>query len=314
MSSTIQFPKLDDQLLRQRLAQPAGIVTAVLDTDTYNEIDDQFALVYALLSSEYIKLDSVLAAPFLNDRSSSPEDGMEKSYNEIFELLKRMKVSSEGFVYRGARSFLPDNNTPVESSAARALVEKALKAKEDGEVLYVLAIAAITNVASAILMCPEIIEHIVIVWLGGNPHNWINNDEFNLMQDVPAAQVIFNCGAPLIQIPCKNVAEHLNSSIPEMEYWVKGRGEIGDYLSDSFAQFVREHNSLSKVVWDIAAVAVLSVPESMSSTIVPAPILNDDKSFSFDPKRHPMRVITDIHRDDVFRDLFTRLERFSAKG
>jgi purine nucleosidase len=29
------------------LTPPVGRVSAVLDTDTYNEIDDQFALVYA---------------------------------------------------------------------------------------------------------------------------------------------------------------------------------------------------------------------------------------------------------------------------
>ena len=54
----------------------------VLDTDTYNEIDDQFALAYAVLSPERIDLQAVYAAPFKNQRSESPGDGMEKSYQE----------------------------------------------------------------------------------------------------------------------------------------------------------------------------------------------------------------------------------------
>lgn len=307
----MNFPLLERQTILQRLERPNRAVSAVMDTDTYNEIDDQFALVYALLCPEFIKLEGVLAAPFWNERSSSPEDGMEKSYREILKLLNRMRISSDRIVFAGSRCYLPDRETPVDSPAAWALIEKAKAAKARGELLYVLAIGAITNVASALLLCPEIVDCIVIVWLGGHPYSWLHNGEFNLKQDVAAAQVVFDCGAPLVHIPCKNVAEHLNSSIPEMEYWVKGRGAIGDYLFESFAEYVREHHDLSKVVWDIAATAVLAAPEFMPSQIVPSPILNDDKSWHLDAARHPIRVITDINRDGIFRDLFTRLARFA---
>ena len=45
--------------------------TVVLDTDTYNEIDDQFALLYSLYSPEDIRLAGVTAAPFHNNRSEN---------------------------------------------------------------------------------------------------------------------------------------------------------------------------------------------------------------------------------------------------
>src|SRR5437868_5321521 len=57
------------------LEPPAGHVRMVVDTDTYNEIDDQFALVYALLSPERMTCEAIYAAPFHNQRSSGPEDG-----------------------------------------------------------------------------------------------------------------------------------------------------------------------------------------------------------------------------------------------
>ena len=44
------------------LEPPADHVRMVLDTDTYNEIDDQFALVYALLSPERITCEAIYAA------------------------------------------------------------------------------------------------------------------------------------------------------------------------------------------------------------------------------------------------------------
>lgn len=66
------------ELRNRLLAEPCGDVTAVLDTDTYNEIDDQFALVYAWLAPS-VRLNAVYAAPFLNARASGPGDGITKA-------------------------------------------------------------------------------------------------------------------------------------------------------------------------------------------------------------------------------------------
>jgi len=175
------------------LEHPSGRVPVVLDTDTYNEIDDQFAVVYALLSKEVVDLRAIYAAPFHNDRSSGPGDGMEKSYEEILRVRERMGVPPAGLVHRGSTRYLPGKDRPVESDAARHLV--ALAQAVEGP-LYVAAIGAITNVASAILMDPSIVDRIVVLWLGGTPHYWPTAREFNLQQDVPAAQVVFDCGVP----------------------------------------------------------------------------------------------------------------------
>ena len=43
----------------KRYLTPNGIVDAVLDTDTYNEIDDQFALSLMIKSPERINLKAV---------------------------------------------------------------------------------------------------------------------------------------------------------------------------------------------------------------------------------------------------------------
>ena len=193
-----------DELVR-RLEPPKGRVKMVLDTDTYNEVDDQFALAYSLLSPEKLDVLAVYAAPYFNDRSSGPEDGMEKSYAEIVRLLGKMGRTSEGFVFKGSRGYLPDGETPVESEAARDLVKKAM-AMPEGELLYVVAIGAITNVASAILMEPEIVKKICVVWLGGHPLSASTAREFNLMQDVPAARVVLDCGVPFTLVPCMGVA------------------------------------------------------------------------------------------------------------
>ena len=66
----MSFAPVDVASLVGRLAPPVGGCTMVLDTDTYNEIDDQFALVYALMSAN-LSLEAVYAAPFFN-RLSRP--------------------------------------------------------------------------------------------------------------------------------------------------------------------------------------------------------------------------------------------------
>ena len=79
-----------ESLLR-RLTKPKGKIDVVLDTDTYNELDDQFALSYMIKNSDKLNVKALYAAPFLNDKSVSPKDGMEKSYDEILKLLTLLK-------------------------------------------------------------------------------------------------------------------------------------------------------------------------------------------------------------------------------
>ena len=145
---------MDTALLLKNLQHPQGAVDMVLDTDAYNEIDDQFAIAYMMKSPEKLNVKAIFAAPFFNANSTSPADGMERSYQEILNLLRLM--GREDFipnVYRGSLDYLPDEKTPVESEAARKLVEISKNYTAENP-LYVVAIGAISHVASALLMDP----------------------------------------------------------------------------------------------------------------------------------------------------------------
>ncbi len=300
------FPEISAEERLSLLTPPSGPVSMVLDTDTYNEIDDQFALVYALLSDQ-LRVEAIYAAPFFNRRSAGPADGMEKSYQEILRILAMMGRRADGLAFRGSRDYLSSSDEPIRSPAAEDLVGRALAAR-DGP-LYTLAIGAITNVASAILLEPEIVRHIVVVWLGGQPHYWHTAKEFNLQQDVAAARVVFDSGVPLVHIACKNVAEHLRTTLPEMETHVKDRGAIGDYLYGIFEAHYDDHYARSKVIWDVSAVAYLNDPAWVPTELRPSPILTDDLTWApEDPSRHVIRQAMDVDRDAVFGDLFRKLQ------
>ena len=62
--ATPQFPRLDADLMRARLAPPEHPVRVIIDTDAANEIDDQFALAWALLSPDRLRIEAVTAEPF----------------------------------------------------------------------------------------------------------------------------------------------------------------------------------------------------------------------------------------------------------
>jgi hypothetical protein len=157
-----------------------------------------------------------------------------------------------------------------------------------------------TNVAAAIRADPAIREEIVVVWLGGHPHGWHTAEEFNLMQDVHATRTLLGSGVPLVQVPCKNVAEHLTTSVPELRARLGGRSELADYLVEAFADYKEKDGWWSKEVWDLAAVACVADPSLVRSHLAPAPHLGDDLRWSADPDRHLIRVVRELDRDGVF--------------
>jgi inosine-uridine nucleoside N-ribohydrolase len=303
-----EFPGISEGDRIERLKPPAKRpVRMVLDTDTYNEIDDQFAVVYALISPE-LDVQAVYAAPFHNKRSTGPGDGMEKSYEEILRILSRLGKDPDGFALKGSTHYLTDPRNPEQSPAASDLIRRAKKSSPE-DPLYVVAVGAITNVSNAILIDPSIIRNIVVVWLGGNGHHWPHQREFNFRQDLNASRVIFDSGVPFVQLPCTPIVTHFTTTVPEMERYVAGRGAIGDYLLEIFKDYRKDHFGWSKVLWDMTAVAWLIDHRWLPSELVHSPIVTDNYTFSVDRSRHMIRAVSFVHRDPIFRDFFTKLEK-----
>ena len=217
----------------QLLEKPSKGASMVLDTDTYNEIDDQFALVYALLSRESFDLQAVYAAPFSNNRADNPAKGMQLSYEEIVRVCEKMNVDSKGLAFKGSTAYLTNALKPEVSGATDDLVQRAIQHSPENP-LYVVAVGAITNVANAILLKPEITKNIVVIWLGGNAHTWPNTREFNMMQDKDAANVVLNSGVAFVQYPCMGVVSQFTTTVPEMEHYLDGYNAISDYLLKIF--------------------------------------------------------------------------------
>ena len=297
----------------KNLEVPTGKIDVVLDTDTFNEIDDQFALAYLLKCEERLHCRAICAAPFHNNRSQGPADGMEKSHDEIMKLLKLCRREDLApSVFKGSTAFLRDEKTPVESDAARELVRLAHQYSAE-KPLYVVAIGAITNVASAILTDRSIIEKMVVIWLGGHALHWKDTLEFNMKQDVAAARVVFGCGVPLVQLPCCGVVSGFAISQPELERWLLGVNPLCDYLATNTIEYMNGHHRSgvwSKVIWDVTAVAWLlnDGERFMAERLIHAPIPEYDGRYSQSEDTHFMKYVWHIKRDALFADLFERLK------
>ena len=290
---------------------PGKRTDIVIDSDTYNEIDDQFAISYAISAPDKLTVKALYAAPFLNERSENPADGMEKSYQEILKLLNLAGQNGRYPVFRGSDRYLADEKTYVQSDAAADLVRRAKQYSPENP-LYVVAIGAITNIASALLMDPTAAERIAVIWLGGNARHWPDNREFNCKQDVAAARVVFSSGVPLILLPCMGVVSAFTTTGPELEHWLRGKGALCDYLVDNTVRAAEEYAEggvWSRVIWDVTAVGWLLNDRKnlMLDELVPMPMPEYDHHYSLNPSGPLCRMVYHIHRDALLSDLIQRL-------
>lgn len=300
------FPVIGNETLISCLQPHQGRLRVVIDTDTFNEVDDQFALVYALKSPERLSVEAIYAAPFTNERAATPADGMQQSYEEIFRLLALMDYRVDGLVYLGSTGYVGPGLAPHRSPAALDLIDRAMTATPENP-LYVVGLAALSNIASALLIEPLIIRNIVVVWLGGHAPYWPDTNEFNLRQDVAAARLILDCGVPLVLVPCNGVTRMLSVSVAELERYVEATGPVGSFLTDRVRTYRANHSGWSKPIWDMAPIAYLNDPSLAPADLIHSPVLNDACTWSTDLSRHLIRCVRYVDRNRIFSDFFRKL-------
>jgi purine nucleosidase len=148
----------------------------------------------------------------------------------------------------------------------------------------VLALGCVTNIASALLLAPDIAERIVVVWTSGYPsHAPHINHSFNLEQDLWASRWLLDSGVPHVYLPGFHVGAQLRLSLAEMERYVRGRGAIGELPAPAVHRTTRlwacwaststaQQQPHSWVIWDLICVAWLINPDWVPSDLVRTPL------------------------------------------
>lgn len=277
-------------------------INVILDTDTYNECDDQFALSYMIKSQDRFNVEAITIAPYHHDNSISIYEGTEKSYEEVEKICKYLNFESKNKVFKGSTDYVC-NGYYEKTEAVKKIIEVANK----NEKTYIMAIGALTNIAIALKKEPKIIDKIEVIWLGGNSILSKNNDEFNFRQDVQAVKEVFNSKVKLTVIPCKNVASNLTTSIYELEHYLKDKNGLCNYLCSRFYNDGKHGITPRRVIWDISVIAYLINKDWFYVTTVNCPNINEDTSYEINTNNHKIDIVNYIDVNKVYNDLFQKL-------
>ncbi|MEP1124640.1 MAG: nucleoside hydrolase [Ilumatobacter sp.] len=325
--------------------RPTGRLRVVIDTDAANEIDDQFAIAWALLAPDLLEVVGIHAAPFchghyfrrlteaarsrggertpMEDLASlftaeqhrdmiernPPAMGEQRSRHEIHRVLAAMDLDDPPPVVAGSGRFMESPDDLVESDAAHRLVELAADASPI-DPLYVVVIGAPTNVAASLLVDPTIAERIVVIFVAGYPSGTPHVDEsFNLVQDRHATNVVLAHATHLLYQPGYQVAEVLGYSLADSERWLRGHGRLGDFLHELYVANPIDRNvarpGRAWVMWDILPVAWLLDPAWSPTFETPRAQITPHHTWEAAPGT--MTEAYRARRNDIFGDFVTRL-------
>lgn len=278
-------------------------LNVILDTDTYNECDDQFALSYMLKSQDIFNIEAITVAPYSHkERNETVISGREKSYNEIIKICNWLNLDITNKVFKGAEDYICNGYNET-NDAVNKIIEVALK----NDKTYIMAIGAITNVALAIKKEPKIIDKIEVIWLGGNELGYEDNLEYNFRQDVEAVRIVFESKVKLTILPCKNVVSNLKIDINTLKEKLNNNSNLCNYLIERFYNDGYHGVQESRVIWDISVIAYMLNKDWFEIKEIKCPKINNDTSYELTNNRHTVIFVTKLDRDKIYEDLFKKL-------
>lgn len=285
----------------------------IVDTDAKNEADDQFAVVHALLSPT-LDVRGLIAAHFGDHRSAQ---SMADSRDELDLLVQLTGLTGQVTVANGAAKPIPDETTPQDSAGARLIIEESKLAAPDDR-LFVAFLGPLTDMASAILLDPAIVDRdIVVIWIGGVGYGGVETYpgvEFNLGNDIAAANVVFDSGITVWQVP-STVYSQVSVGYAELEERIGGTSGLADYLIRQMVEWNATYHPEpieSRSLGDSPAISLMLYPRGGQFRIVPAPRFGQEGHY-LPGSGHPIRVVEAVDVRFLIEDMFAKIRRFGQQ-
>ena len=307
LRNQILFPFLISLLLA---GSAQARIPVVLSTDTGNEIDDQWVVAHILTHPEF----EVLAIISMHAPSLPPPAGRSSYLVILDEVENRMKMKVHPPIFEGASLPLADARTPRPNAGVDFIIESSKRFSKNNR-LDVLAIGAGTDVASAILQDPTIVDRIRVFGMGFK--SWTDGgDEYNVLNDVKAWQVILQSDVPVV-VGCGDVARaSLSLSLDQARDLVSAHGPVGHWLWKEFeAWYWRHIKPLRKddftkpwIIWDEVSLAFLL--GMTTQEVYPRPVLRDDLKFDHPQTDKTITWVTDVDEKRVWADFLVRLDTY----
>ncbi len=284
--------------------EPSNRVRVILNTDAKNEADDQYAIVHAILTPLF-ELHGIIPAHFGDRRGPG---SLQASHQEVIKLLDLMDLNGRIPVRSGAATMLPDEKTPVPSEGSAFIIEEALK--DDPRPLHIAFLGPLTDMASALLERPSIAERNVrVIWIGGQ--DWpVGGWEYNLWNDLIAANVVFRSKVELWQIP-STIYKRMAVSYAELVEKVYDKGPLGKYLVEQLVEWNNQHPHGGQIehrsLGDSPAVGVMMYPDCGWFEWRPAPEFNAELNYLHTGRNRPIRVYQAVDQRFILEDFFAKL-------
>lgn len=292
-------------------AVPANAKTPViLSTDVGNEIDDQWAVVY-LLANPALDVLGIISA----HAPTVPAPAAHYTYRVLVDVVENhMRMSVHPPLFEGSSLPLENDTSPRKNAGVDFIIESSKSFSPDHR-LWVLTIGAATDVASAILQDPTIVDRIRVVAMGFR--DWPDGgEEFNVANDVKAWQVILRSRVPVV-IGCGKACEATLALTPaQAKELVAARGPIGAWLWEEYEawyyRFVKplRKDDLSKpwIIWDTITLAYIEGITEQKQ--VPRPVLKDNMIFDHVETRDTITWITGLDSKRMWADFAEKLDAY----
>ncbi len=284
----------------------------ILSTDVGNEIDDQWAITYMLLSSEFDVRGIVSAhAPSL------PAPSAHSTYKILVDVVeRRLGMLSHPPLFEGSSEPLADRQTPRVNPGVEFIIQTSKSFSPENR-LAVLTIGAATDVASAILRDPGITSRISIIAMGfkGLPEG---GDEYNVLNDPNAWRVILDSEVPVVIGSGDVCRQDLALSFEGAKKLTSQRGPVGAWLWNEYQDWYFRNvkplrkNDFSKawVIWDTV---VMAYEQGMTQQKeIPRPRLAENLAFEKTDTNKTITWITAIDSNRMWSDFAQKLDYYQS--
>jgi len=294
-------------LMEQVAAGEGKPLPVILSTDCGTEIDDQWAVIYLTMSPEFRVLGFV---------GNHARNGLTAALarDAVLDVLEnRLQMHEHPPVFAGSDGPLAAPDRPNDNAGVRSIIEQS-KAFTPTERLNVLIIGSHSDVGSAILSDPTIVQRIRVVMMGFR--DWpAGGDDWNVQNDPAAARVVFESGVPLV-VGCGEVAKrHLSFTTDDVRELMKGAGPVGHWLAECFANFGGRFEVRGRRIWPIWDVITCAhLLGYTRSAVYSRPGIREDLSFDHAQPKGEMTWVEWIDEGRLWKDYVEKLKAWERQG
>ncbi len=269
----------------------------IIDADTGNEVDDLYALARILLDPS-IEVTALNAAHWQTSHWTV-ENSMENSHRLNQELLGKLGLKVNTF--RGASARMYDWGDRAQHSASAYEIIKQAKADDK---VYIIALGALTNVASAVFIEPDIASKLELYWLGTTMDfdtGVLKRNDFNPLMDPFALDYLLDSEVKMNIIPV-NVASKMKIDFDEMEKKI-GNHYLGKHLQKRWIDHI-DGDRRSRTLWDLALVSIFLHPDFAETKVI---------NTSKDSGNRPITFYKSIDARAIYQDFYKTVLAFEKE-